>query len=193
MAKQSAQQLREQEKNRAFRYAHIPFYVCWKSPLLIAPSMLLFMSIFSILYLQNTDRLLNWYSLIYIAIFAIATLWFKAVQRHLKRQFILAPENILITTALPIVVDQYRVYVLIGTSHERHSEKHAQDLLTSQKNSYADLIPKLREGDTLPLDNHVRIGCIRKRLVTKALPQWSEKETFPCVLIAQSRIKPLQV
>lgn len=195
-----SKRLEDLEQDKHFRISQMPFHKRWKTPLYIAPVLLLSISLFCILYLFNTDRLMQWYTIIYVLIFVTGTIWFKAVKKLITKQFITKPQNVITVVATPILVDEFRVYALFSTGKQRHSPSFIKKQAENLSNTYADIIPHLTEKKTLPIlqqdDTHedpIHLCCIRKRLVTKKHPEWTKTNLFPAVLITESVIKPIKL
>jgi len=78
----TSEQLSNIEKNIKFKR-----YICaqelWKNYALVPPFIVLFGSLFGLIYLLNTDMLISWYSVPSVILFILGTIWFKFTRRFL--------------------------------------------------------------------------------------------------------------
>lgn len=196
--KKTGSQLAEFEKDKSFKRSYLPFSCKWKSWLYIAPVLILFMSLFAVLYLLQNNKLVSWYVLPYLVLFVIATIWFKAVRKHLIDTFINKPESFITAFAKPVLTDNYKVYALFSIGASRHNPKVIEHQASTASSSYADLIPQLKPGQAILLqtDNNdlpepLYVACLRKFSVRKNNIGWDEKSVFPILLIDKKKIKTI--
>lgn len=196
--KKTSRELAGLEKDKAFVKSQMPFSLKWKSWLYVGPILLIFMSIFSVLYLLENGKLATWYVAPYIAVFMIATIWFKAVRKHLLTTFMNTPDNFIAAFAKPVLVDKYKVYALFSAGANRHNANFIEHQSTLVSSGYADLIPQLKPGQALPLfsdnDNaadNLYISCQRNFNVRKNNIGWNEKDSFPILLINKKLSKSI--
>lgn len=196
--KDKLRKLAEIEKDKSFKYSQVPFSYKWKSWLYLGPVLLLFMSLFCIIYLLNTGMLVSWYVAPYIVIFIIATIWFKAVRKYILKKMVEDPERLLLAYSKPVLVDEYKVYALLSTGANRHNMQFIEHQSKTVNSIFADLIPALKPGKALPLPldtgdgaDELYLFCLRKFTVKKKIPQWNQEDVFPVVLINKKQVKIL--
>jgi hypothetical protein len=196
--KKTNKELAELEKDKSFIRSQIPFSLKWKSWLYVGPVLLLFMSIFSVLYLLEEGKLATWYVVPYIVVFVVATIWFKAVRKHLLTKFLNAPGSIITAFAKPVLVDKYKVYALFSTGTNRHNASFIEHQASLVSSAYADLIPQLKPGQAVQLftdnDNSsdcLYLSCHRNFTVRKNNIGWDEKDLFALLLINKKKAKSI--
>jgi hypothetical protein len=188
------------ENNAAFKYSHIPFSYKWKSWLYAAPVLLLFMTLFSFLYLLDKGLLATWYVVPYLLIFVLATVWFKAVRKHLSKKMINTPGKFITALAKPVLTYNYKVYALLSVGSNRHNRDFIEHQSQQVSSAYADLIPRLKPGVALPLLSGKEPGadilyfcCMRKFSVRKNNIGWNEEVPFAVLLIDHKQVKSILV
>ncbi len=196
--KKTNRELAELEKDKSFIKSQIPFSLKWKSWLYVGPVLVIFMSIFSVLYLLEEGKLATWYVIPYIVVFVIATIWFKAVRKHLLTNFLNTPDNFITAFAKPVLVDKYKVYTLFSAGANRHNTKFIEHQASLVSNAYADLIPQLKPGQAVPLftDNEnssdsLYLSCHRNFTVRRNNIGWNEKDSFALLMINKKMAKSI--
>lgn len=110
----TAEKLLKIENNKKFRR-----YICsknvWKSYAFIPPMLMLFGGLFGLLYLFNLDYLMRWYSIPFILIFIVGTIWFKSTRRFLMTKANNKIKSFKICTAIE-VEDQKNANLFLFTS-----------------------------------------------------------------------------
>jgi len=105
----------------------------WKNYAIVPPSLVLFCGILGIVYLLNIDKLISLYSIPFIAIFIIGTIWLKAVRRHLINKRISDNDTFLACMAILFRKEGNKKTILFSTSKNRNNkyylEKERKDLL----------------------------------------------------------------
>lgn len=196
----TGKELVELEKDRAFKRTHISFWSKCKSWLYVAPVLLLLMSIFCILFLLKGDRLVSWYAAPYVLIFVVATIWFKAVRKTLTNRIVSNPDFFIVAFAKPVLTDKFMVYALFSTGANRHNANYIEHQASIVSNSYADLIPRLKPKQALPLvtgeqenTDCLYLCCLRKFTVRSNNIAWDEKEVFPLMLVDKKEAKSISL
>lgn len=73
------------EKDYDFKRSYLNKTLWWKSILMVAPVCFLFAGLVGILYLFNSDLLVSFYTIPYLILFVIGTIWLKAMKKHLQK------------------------------------------------------------------------------------------------------------
>lgn len=73
------------EKDYDFKRSYLNKTLWWKSILMVAPICFLFAGLVGILYLFNSDLLVSFYTIPYLILFVIGTIWLKAMKKHIQK------------------------------------------------------------------------------------------------------------
>ena len=73
------------EKDYDFKRSYLNKTLWWKNILMVAPVCFLFAGLVGILYLFNSDLLVSFYTIPYLTLFIIGTIWLKAMKKHLQK------------------------------------------------------------------------------------------------------------
>ena len=122
-------QLTKLEKNKKFR-KKITSEGIWKNYAFVPPSILLFISIFGLVYLLNIDLLVSLKAIPFAIIFLLATLWFKSVRKYIINKKITEQDFFQICLATPLFEEADNTILLFATNNQRHD----QNYLEKQKN-----------------------------------------------------------
>jgi len=105
----------------------------WKSYSFIPPSLVLFVGILGLIYLFRMDYLLTNYSIPFVVIFAIGTIWFKSTKRYLVNKRIADSTVFLVCLCIPLKKSGKNTIFLFSTGKNRNNkyylEKEKRDLL----------------------------------------------------------------
>ncbi len=180
----NSKQLADFEQDNTVKRWYIPFSHKWKSWLYVAPAILLFMSIFSMLYLLKIERLLSWYTVPYFVLFVVATIWFKAVRKHLTDNLLKRKDMFQTAFAYPLLVQGGKVFALASTGQNRHNASFVKHQAALTEITEAD-VAKMKVGRFYPqdTDNQLGILCIRKFSIRRWNARWTEKDLFPVMLV----------
>ncbi len=196
--KTTGSRLAELEKDKSYKRRQIPFSYQWMSWLYVGPILLLFMSLFSILYLLKGHNLVNWYVIPYLIVFVVATIWLKAVRKYINDKLLNNPEAFITAFAKPVLTDKYKVYSLFSAGANRHNPTYIEHQASQVSSSYADLIPQMKPGQALPLfaddennSDDLYLCCLRKFSVRKNNIGWNEQDSFPVLLINKKIVKSI--
>lgn len=188
------------EKNKSFKIQHIPFSKKWKSWLYVGPVLILFMSLFSMIYLLKINMLSSWYVIPYIVVFVVATLWFRAVRTFIYKEMIESPDFFLTAIAKPVLTDEFKVYALFSVGVNRQNQKYIEHQAANVSSSYADLITQMKPNEALPLLDECKNGedclylcCFRKFIVKNKNASWGETDSFPILLIDKKAAKCISI
>jgi hypothetical protein len=130
----NADKLLKLEKNNQLKRK---FYLkgIWRNYAFIPPTLILFASIFGILYLLNSDMLISLYAIPFIVIFIVGTIWLKATRKYLVDQKIASENTFLICTAIPLTKIKNQTIIIFSTGNSRHNknylERKKQEILTN--------------------------------------------------------------
>lgn len=105
----------------------------WKNYSFIPPSMVLFVGILGLIYLFRMDYLMTIYSIPFIVIFALGTVWFKATKKYLVSKKMEESTVFLVCMCLPLVKKDKKTIYFFSTGKNRNNkyylEKEKKDLI----------------------------------------------------------------
>lgn len=121
----NADKLQRLEKNKKFRKKFYNKEV-WKNYAIIPPSVILFASLFGVLYLFNTDRLFSLYTIPCIVLLLLGTIWLKAVRRYIITQKISDDKPFLICFCIPLMEKNKKTIMMFSSGHNRHNKNYLE-------------------------------------------------------------------
>ncbi|MDU1903258.1 MAG: hypothetical protein E6772_00630 [Dysgonomonas sp.] len=108
----------------------------WKNYAMLPPSLLLFIGIFGLIYLLNLDLLISLYSIPFVILFILGTIWFKATKKYLINKKIAESQIFIVCLAIPLIKERKRTILVFSTGKNRNNkyylEKEKKDLLEQQ-------------------------------------------------------------
>lgn len=110
--------IKKLEKNRAFKRSFFGNQV-WHKYALIPPALVLFMSLFGVVYMYNTDRLISYYCLPFIVFLLLSTIWFKATRKYLINQDVENTQDFFICLVEPLFKEKSKQYYLFSIGANR--------------------------------------------------------------------------
>lgn len=141
----------------------------WKNYAIVPPSLVLFVGILGIVYLLNTDKLISLYSIPFILIFIIGTIWIKAVRRYIINKKISDNTTFLVCPAILFKKEGKKKAILFSIGRNRHNkyylEKERKELLDNQTNlSFSGKQARQIEGsDIFMMELPVTEKILKKR------------------------------
>lgn len=110
--------IKKLEKNKAFKRSFFSHQV-WQKYALVPPALVLFVSLFGVVYMYNTDRLISYYCLPFIIFLLLSTIWFKATRKYLINQDVEDIQDFSICLVLPLFKEKSKQYYLFSTGANR--------------------------------------------------------------------------
>lgn len=117
----NADKLQRLEKSKKFKKRFYNKEV-WRNYAIIPPSMVLFVSLFGILYLLNLDRLVSIYAIPCVIFLILGTMWLKAVRRYILTQKISEDKVFLICLSIPLVQNNGKGIAVFSVGNNRHNK-----------------------------------------------------------------------
>lgn len=100
----------------------------WKSPLIIAPSLLLFLGLAGMIYLTRYDMLLTPYLIPFVLVFLAGTIWLKAVKKHLQKIRLDDEKAFKVCMAHPVAQERGYTCFVFETEQKRHNSFYIKQL-----------------------------------------------------------------
>ncbi len=108
----------------------------WKNYAIIPPAIVLFTGILGVVYLLNIDKLLTWYAIPFLVIFALGTIWLKSTRRYIINKKISDNKEFFICLSIPLIKKDNKTIMLFSTGKNRNNkyylEKEKKDILDSE-------------------------------------------------------------
>ncbi|PXV63369.1 hypothetical protein CLV62_11486 [Dysgonomonas alginatilytica] len=138
----NSDKLQRLEKNKKFRKKFYNKEV-WKNYAIIPPSVILFASLFGILYLFNLDRLVSLYTIPCLILLVLGTIWLKAARRYILTQSISDDKTFLICPIISLMNKEGKTIRMFSVGNNRHNknylEKKKKEILDSISGDFSAL------------------------------------------------------
>lgn len=189
----STSDLAKLENNKKLKKDYLNKTPWWRTTLLIAPVCFLFIGLAGLLYLHKVDMLVSYYSIPFILVFAIATIWLKSVKRHIVNTKLAVQGSYLVCAAKAVETDSQYAYVVFVTSAQRHYEHHVSKLASAlSKEDIASIKMQAghksavlyNEGEETPY--YAR--AFKLKDIEKQCNNWNEEKTIPLLFIDEKRV-----
>lgn len=128
----NSDKLQRIEKNKKIR---IKFYSkeVWKNYSIVPPSGVLFVALFGFLYLFNLDLLISWYTIPFVVLLILGTVWLKATRKYILTKKIEEGNSFAICLSIPLMKKNGRTLRIFSVGNNRHNkyylEKEKKDIL----------------------------------------------------------------
>lgn len=143
------------EKDKGFKRSFFGKLV-WRKYALVPPALVLFVSLFGVVYMYNTDRLISYYCLPFIVFLLLSTIWFKSTRKYLIKQDVDRDDEFAICLVLPLLKERGNQYYLFSTGANRLNkyflEKAKAEILES-KDKYLPEIERASKTSFLRLED----------------------------------------
>jgi len=176
------------EKNKKFK-SYILNKNIWKNYAFIPPALVLFTGLFGLVFLYKNEIIISWYSVPFIIIFAIGTIWFKATRKYLLSKKIEDTSSFFVCTTTVLVTKKQKSIILFTTNNNRHSEsyieKQKREILENLDFEKDSLFSKVKKGKFMPIKNNdIYITSISKNQ-KNSLITITNNESLVCLKTTQ--------
>ena len=113
------------EKNKKFK-SYILNKNIWKNYAFIPPALVLFTGLLGLVYLYKNEIIISWYSIPFIIVFALGTIWFKATKKYLLNKKINETESFLVCATSVLFTKGSKSIVLFTTNKNRHNQNYIE-------------------------------------------------------------------
>lgn len=110
------------EDNTTFKRYYMRKTAWWKSFLLLAPTLLLFVGLAGIMHMAYNDRIWTLYCLPYIIVFALGTIWLKGIKKYIQETLINRSGSFLVCAGRSLGESKGRHYFIYSKENKRHNE-----------------------------------------------------------------------
>lgn len=140
----------------------------WKNKAILPPSVIIFGGLFGIVYLMNLNLLISLYTIPFVILFAIGTIWIKSSKRYIVNQKLEKKNPFLICLALPLDDTKRKDVVIFCTSKNKlnryYLEKKRKEILAKE-----DAIQTSLKHDEAPKPLEHDLNLAKLRLKKKSL------------------------
>ncbi len=176
------------ENNKKLKKDYLNKTPWWKTILLIAPIAFLFLGLAGLLYLYKADMLISYFSIPFVIVFAIATLWLKSVKRHIVNTKLSMPGSFLACTAKAVETDSQYAYFIFVTSAQRHYDHYISKLAKNLSNEDIADIKLQSTKQTILLhdkenDTTFYAKAFKIKDINKQCNNWDEDKSIPLLFI----------
>ncbi|MEN9918423.1 MAG: hypothetical protein RL662_859 [Bacteroidota bacterium] len=123
----------------------------WRNYAIVPPSLILFIGILGILSLYNMDKLFSLYTIPFIILFVLGTIWLKSTKKYLINKVILNNTSIQVCRTIPLITEDKKTVLLFSTNKNRNNknylEKEKGEIIKGEIN-----IKNIKKTST-PIDN----------------------------------------
>lgn len=116
------------EKDYDFKKIYLNKTLWWKNILMVAPICFLFAGLVGIIYLFNSNMLVSLYTIPYLILFVVGTIWLKTIKKHIQKA-IMAREGAFHICLAASIGDKgdYTYAIFVNDTH-RYDKYHITNL-----------------------------------------------------------------
>ena len=191
----------ELEKNSKLKKKYLPHYFWLKTAAIYPPSCFLFLGLFGLLYLLNHDMLFTYYTIPFVVIFFLGTVWFKATKKQVLKTLLEKDDSYLVSLAKVINTENNWVYIIFTTGTKRHnkhfiqsSDKILKDDNFADSPQFAEMKQKVKtKAEVITIEgqnssDEIYLMALSKKTVVKKNAKWQESEILPIFYIDERNI-----
>jgi hypothetical protein len=185
------------EKNKKFKSRYIQHTKWWKNMLFIAPSCILFLGLFGLIYLLNFGMLSSWYTIPFAVVFILGTLWLKAIKRHVQKEILNKEDLFRVCLAKRIGIKEGYVYLIYASGMKRHNE-YFTGMVASESVILEELTnAQQTESKRKPVlitekeDEHFYLRAFSRNELNKRWSSWEKDSFLPLLEIKKEQVYPV--
>lgn len=145
--------LKKIEKNKSFRKYFFGKLV-WTRYALVPPGLVLFMSLFSVVYLFNIDMLISYFCIPFLLLLLLSTIWFKTTRKYLINKDVEKGNATTLCMTLPLFNHNGKMYYVFFNNENRFNKfllDKTQKEIIKNKEDYYHIIENLKKGEFMPI------------------------------------------
>lgn len=174
------------EKDNSFKGKYLRMTWWWKTPLIIAPILILFTGIIGLIYCLNSNLLLSLYAIPYIIVFLLGTIWFKAVKKHILKSKLNENNAFKVCISKRFATINGYVYLLFTNGQKRHNEYFINNIVDDLSGENIEL-PQLKSGHSTTIrnieDSEIMITKISVNKLKKSTIDTNNEDIIPLIYI----------
>lgn len=183
------------EKDYNFKRNYLNKTLWWKNLPMLPPVLIMFIGLAGLLYLFQYDKLLSLYTIPYVLLFAVGTIWLKAMKKHLQKAAMAVPGAFHVCLAATIGEKQDTLYAVFVNNTRRYDKYYITNLARNMS-----LHEILLENEALfykkavlihdkENDTDIYVRAYAKRNVIRQNAGWSFDEGyFPVLFIDEENV-----
>lgn len=177
------------ENDKDFKLTYLKQTKWWLNFLFIAPTCILFLGLFGLVYLLKYGMLVSYYTIPFLVFFVLGTIWLKGVKRHVLKTKIADNDAFRLCQAKMFAEKGGYIYVIFTTGDKRHNDYYISNMakdMSLESISESDLskskkhlVPIQNDQDDEKLYLKTLVGSnLNRRNVT-----WRDDSCIPVFLI----------
>lgn len=162
---------------------------------MLPPVLIMFIGLAGLLYLFQYDKLYSLYAIPYVLLFAIGTIWLKAMKRYLQKAAMAAPGAFHVCLAATIGEKEGVLYAVF-VNNNRRCDKHyitnlaqsvsLHEILSENKEPFLKKAVLIHDKES---DTDIYVRAYGKKNVVKQNAGWSLGEGyFPVLFIDEKNV-----
>lgn len=140
------------ENDNTFKGKYLRMISWWKTTLIIPPILILFTGIIGLIYCLKADLLISVYSIPYIIIFLLGTIWFKGLKKYLFKSKLNDKNAFKVCLSGILARENGYTYLVFSKDQKRHNEHFINKASSDISNKNIDL-STIKNSQATPIDN----------------------------------------
>ncbi|MFV0538515.1 MAG: hypothetical protein ACK5M3_14275 [Dysgonomonas sp.] len=183
------------EKDSNFKKSYLSKTLWWKTLSMLPPVLIMFVGLAGLLYLFQYDKLYSLYAIPYVLLFAIGTIWLKALKTYLQKATMAIPGAFHVCLAATIGEKKDVLYAVFVNNTRRYDKYYITNLaqnislheiLSEHKESFFKKAVLIHDKES---DTDVYVKAYAKKDVVKQNAGWSLDEGyFPVLFIDEKNV-----
>ncbi len=183
------------EKDSNFKKSYLSKTLWWKNLSMLPPVLIMFVGLAGLLYLFQYDKLYSLYAIPYILLFAVGTIWLKALKTYLQKAAMAAPEAFHVCLAATVGEKKDVLYAVFVNNTRRYDKYYITNL--AQNVSLHEILSEYKEPffkkailiHDKESDTDIYVKAYEKKHVVKENAGWSLDEGyFPVLFIDEKNV-----
>lgn len=185
------------EKDYDFKKSYLNNTLWWKNLSMLPPVLIIFIGLAGLLYLFQYDKLYSLYAIPYVLLFAVGTIWLKAMKKHIQKAAMAIPGAFHICLAATIGEKNGYLYAAFVNNTRRYDKYHTinlvkeislHDLLSENKAPFKKRAVTIHDKES---DTDIYVRAYIKKDVVKRNAGWSLDEGYFPVLFINEKDVPV--
>lgn len=183
------------EKDYNFKKSYLNKTLWWKNLSMLPPVLIMFVGLAGLLYLFQYDKLYSLYAIPYILLFAVGTIWLKAMKQYLQKAAMATPGAFHVCLAATIGEKKDVLYAVFVNNTRRYDKYYITNLaqnislheiLSENKAPFHKKAILIHDKES---DTDIYVRAYVKRDVVKQNAGWSLDEGyFPVLFIDEKNV-----
>lgn len=183
------------EKDYNFKKSYLNKTLWWKNLSMLPPVLIMFIGLAGLLYLFQYDKLYSLYAIPYVLLFAIGTIWLKAMKRYLQKAAMAVPGAFHVCLAATIGQKKDILYTVFVNNTRRYDKHYITNLaqnislheiLSDNKEPFLKKAVLIHDKES---DTDIYVRAYAKKNVVKQNAGWSLGEGyFPVLFIDEKNV-----